>query len=114
MTGLSTPLRQSAAVLLVAVLATGCAELRWHKDGIEAAALEQDLAACRQSARLRAYREAWLFGVTPPYFIGMDPQGRSIMTYPNQLEMDRFLLEHDLMRDCMRGKGYQHVPVEKR
>ena len=105
-------LRLSAVA--VALHAAGCAELRWHKDGIEAAALGQDLAACRQLARLRAYREAWPFGLSPPYFIGMDGWRYPIAGYPDQREVERFLLEHDLVRGCMRGKGYQLVPVEKR
>ncbi|MBI3043712.1 MAG: hypothetical protein HYY78_12905 [Betaproteobacteria bacterium] len=101
------------AAIAVALHAAGCAELRWHKDGLVDAVLAKELAECQQVARLRAYREAWPFGLFPPYLIGMDRRGYPIAGYPDQREVERFLLEHDLVRGCMRGKGYALVPVEK-
>ncbi|HXF67898.1 MAG TPA: hypothetical protein VNK67_14525, partial [Burkholderiales bacterium] len=73
---------RGALGLAVALLAAGCAELRWERPGTAAAALEQDLAQCRQLARLRAEREAWPAGLDGPRVIGMDRQGRLLVSEP--------------------------------
>ena len=106
--------KNSSAAIVILLLAAGCAQLRWHKDGADAAALERDLEACQQLARLRAFREVSLFGRSMGRIVGVDARGAPIMTYPDQLETDRFLLEHDLARDCMREKGYELVPAKDR
>lgn len=104
---------RAALGLAVALLAVGCAELRWEKPGIEAAALEQDLAQCRRLARLRAEREAWPAGLEFPRVIGMDRQGRLLVSEPHTRPSERFLLEQDYTRRCMQARGYALVPVEK-
>ena len=102
--------RLSAAALLLLV---GCADLRWHKDGADAAALERDLAECRQEAHLQAERQA-----VPPTpgtrIVGVDRLGRPIIGQPERIESDRAMVEHDLARHCMGRKGYKLVPVEQR
>ncbi len=101
------------ATLLLAAFVAGCAELRWRKDGADAAALERDLGACQQLARLRAFREASPFGRASGLVIGANARGISIATYPDPVETERFLLEYDLTRACMRERGYDLVPVRK-
>ena len=105
---------QTVAALLLAASAAGCADLRWHKDGADAAALERDLGECQQQARAQAARESWSQGISNPPVIGADAQGRVILSQPGRFDTDRFLMEHDLARACMNGKGYELVPVEKR
>ena len=103
-----------AALLLLALPAAGCAELRWHKDGMDAAALERDLGECRQQARAQAARDSWSHGISRPPVVGVDAQGRAILSQPGRIDTDRFLMEHDLARFCMRNRGYELAPVEKR
>lgn len=91
----------------------GCAQLKWYKPGMDAAALEQNLAECRQLARARAVRETWPFGLAGPRIIGVDRDGRAIVFEPYPRDTDRFLREHDLTRACMHKKGYALVPVGK-
>lgn len=102
-----------AAIAAIA-LAAGCADLRWHKDGAGAAALEQDLAECRGEARIRAGPSLSALEAVSPRIVGLDATGRAVSGGHGRLDSERFLLEHDLTRICMRGKGYELVPVEKR
>jgi hypothetical protein len=102
-----------SAVAFSVVLAAGCAELRWHKDGASAAMTEQDLAACQQQARSRAVHDVWPSVPALPQWIGVDSLGRPIASYPYRYETDRFILEHDLARSCMWGKGYELAPTAK-
>ena len=96
-------LRLSAVA--VALHAAGCADLRWHKQGVDAAALDRDLGA---------RHEIGAFAPDTPRVVGVDAQGRPLAGAANRLGTDRMLLEHDLLGICMRGKGYELVPVEKR
>ena len=103
--------RRSSAAALV-LLTCACADLRWHKDGADAAALGRDLDECRQLARVQASREAWPPGASVPRIVGTDAQGHAIMGTPGPGESDRFLAEYDLERQCMSGKGYELVPAK--
>jgi len=105
--------RDLSAVSLFALLAAGCAQLEWHKPGAGPRALEQDLAECRQTARLRAAREAWPYSLLAPRVVGVDRAGRLIVVQPPPHYTERFLLEQDLARACMREKGYALVPAGK-
>ena len=96
------------------VLAAGCAHFEWQKPGASPEALERDLAGCHDDARLRARHEAPLFGRAPPAPVGMDTRGRVVTGYAGRYDTDRALLEHDLTRECMRKKGYELAPAEKR
>jgi hypothetical protein len=98
----------------LAVLVAGCAELRWHKPGVEAAMLESDLAQCRQIARLRAERESWPPWFEAPRIVGLDRQGRILVSEPHARPSERFLLEQEYTRACMRARGYELVAVEPR
>ena len=108
----ATVMRSYAAILLLAAVTTGCADVSWRKEGADPAELERDLTQCRQAARLRAGREAWPSGLPSGRAIGVDAHGVPIMAYSYSFENDRFMLEHDLTRSCMRGKGYWLAPVE--
>ena len=105
-------LRLSAAGVL-ALLAVGCADLVWRKPGTTQATLDQELEQCRQDARLQAGRELLPTLITP-LMIGADPQRRPIVVQSHQRDAERLQLEQDLTRRCMRGKGYELVPQEKR
>lgn len=102
------------SAIAAALIATGCAELRWHKEGAGTAALGRDYTECQQQARLRAYRSAGAFVPDSPRVVGVDAQGRRLIGSSSHLDTDRLLLEHDLLGACMRGKGYALVPAEKK
>ena len=102
-----------SVVALSGLLIAGCAELRWHKDGADAATLERDLATCREQAQAQAERQS-VPHAAGPRIVGVDAAGRPIVSQPERLEGDRFLAERDLTRHCMGRKGYKLVPVEKR
>src|SRR5262245_40403252 len=93
----------TAATLLL--LFAGCAEMRWEKPGVDASTLDQDLLQCTQQARLDARREE-----TPrldsALIFRADPSGRPVVV-PNPARDDRFLVEHDFISACMRGKDYE-------
>jgi len=99
-------------VAMAAAALTGCADLRWHKNGTDAATLERDLGECQQQARAEAVRESWSHGPGSP-IVGVDAQGRAILSQPGRVDTDRFLMEHDLERFCMRKRGYELVPAKK-
>ncbi len=101
---------QCVAALLLAAFASGCANLRWHKDGADAAALERDLGECQQQAHAQAVRESRSPGFSGPPIIGADARGRAVLSQPGRTDTDRFLMGHDLERICMRGRGYGLVP----
>jgi hypothetical protein len=105
-------LRLSAAGVL-ALLAVGCADLVWHKPGTPQATLNQEFEQCGQDARLQAGREL-LPTLTTPLMIGADPQRRPIVVQFHQRDADRLLLEQDLTRRCMRGRGYELKPAQRR
>jgi len=100
----------SAAVF--AVLLAGCAQLHWQRAGTDATAANRDLDECRGEARLRAARESWPFPYSAPRFVG-GGQRQLLTLYPYQHDTDRFLLENDYTRACMRERGYELAPVEK-
>jgi hypothetical protein len=103
---------QYAAVLATTVaMAAGCADLQWHKADMTPAALEKDLADCQGQARVRASQFAVPFGGEMPRMLGMDARGRAIMPALSRSDTDRFLVEHDLTRNCMNGRGYDLVPM---
>ena len=103
-------MKYQVAALLLAFSAAGCAELRWHKDGVDTAALGRDFDECQQLGRARAAQEAWPLGVATPHIIGVDALGRAIMSSPGQSNSNRFFIEHDVARFCMHSKGYELVP----
>jgi hypothetical protein len=105
---------RAPAIGIVVLVAAGCADLRWHKPGGSAAALEQDLAACQSDARVQASHFASPFLSEWPRVMGVDALGRPVVPSFTRLDSERFLYEHDLTRHCMKVKGYDLVPAEKR
>jgi hypothetical protein len=100
-----------SAVAVVVLMAAGCADLRWQKPGGSDAALEEDLAECRSQARLRTSRFSNPFATDWPRVVGADALGRPVVSPFSRLDSDSFLVEHDLTRQCMNGKGYDLVPA---
>ncbi|MBX3651776.1 MAG: hypothetical protein KF771_10445 [Burkholderiales bacterium] len=94
--------RHCTLVVTAALLLPGCAMLEWHKDGGTAETRDRDLAACAAKAQAEALR----FDVLPPPQVTVDAQGRVIAVQPPRQDNQRFLAEQDLLRACMRERGY--------
>lgn len=108
-------LRLSAVAVLC--LSAGCAELRWHRSGSDAAALELDLKDCHQLARTGSAHLAWPFPNGTTRLVATDRAGRAVLTpypYATWLDTDRSVLEFELVGACMRNKGYALARAEKR
>ncbi len=102
-----------ALLSLAALLAAGCAEMEWHKAGVDEATLERDADECRQVGRLQASRQALPPGYDAPRIVGVDAQNRPIVSTPGRVDTDRFMAEHDITRQCMAQRGYELAPAAK-
>ena len=104
-------LRLSAVALLG--LSAACADLQWHRPGVDQEALARDFEECRQIARVRAAREAWPFSLLTRRVAAFDRDGMPVVAHPPPHYTERFVLEQDYTRECMREKGYELVPADK-
>ena len=104
--------RIAVVAALLAVALAACADLQWHRPGAKPEERQQDLEQCRQEARLQSAQRTWPAG-SMPQITGVDRQGRVIVAQPYSRDTERFLLEQDLTRICMRGMGYALVPAGK-
>lgn len=95
------------------VLAAGCAGLQWDQPGTDAAAREHDLSECRNNARMQAQRETLPRAFTSPSPLATDPRGQLVVSQTSPRDADILLLQQDLTRACMEGRGYRLVPVDK-
>ena len=93
-------------VLLAGIaLLSACAPLHWHKAGATTAARDRDVAECTGEARFAARRQSPVLQSAPRVIV--DRQRRAVAVEAPRDDNERFLLEHDLMRDCMRQRGYE-------
>lgn len=95
-------MRSPALLSLTALVLVACAELRWAKPGVDAAALQQDLDACRLRARAQVARSGPRL---PPV---IDPRFGTEVGQAKQV--DQPVREEDLAHRCMREQGYSLVP----
>ncbi len=95
-----------AAALAIALLAQGCAQMQWTKDGADAATVARDQNECRVQALRRA----------PPPVAGMGSPdartgpGRPVVMAPASSN-ERFVAEHEEMSRCMQQRGYALKPA---
>jgi hypothetical protein len=92
-----------AAALLLAASACAPPPMRWEKSGADP---NRDEAACRAGAHEEAIRRM-PYGNGPPIF-GY-PQ-MSMLQWTQGIDIQRSYLEEDLVRACMRERGYALVP----
>ncbi len=94
-----------AALILSAILAGACADLRWTKAGADDAAVSRDLDECRATGLTRG-APAGGAGVTPPdqpVERGATPVGARPAASANE----RFIAEHEVVSACMQRRGYR-------
>ena len=87
------------------VLLGGCAQLEWHRADTTAAVRDRDAAECTAQARSEALRRMPLLQPPGPRIV-VDNEGRALAIQPPGSSDERFLIEHDLARACMRKRGY--------
>jgi len=97
-------MRAFASVLLFfAIALAGCAEVRWSRPGGDDAELARDLSACRKEAQDR-YGTAGAPLASPQ----LDPRFGPTGPTPAEARMQ----QAEGVGKCMRGKGYDLVPVK--
>ncbi len=87
------------------VLLSSCAPLAWHKADVTEEVRDRDATECAAYARSEALHRIPMPGLLLPHVI-VDHQGRTTPMYSFGHDEERFLLEHDLLRACMRQRGY--------
>lgn len=92
-----------------AALLSACAPLDWHKAGATATARDRDLGECTTVARSEALRRAPMQQASAPRVI-IDREGRAVAVPAPRDDNERFLVEQELQRDCMRKRGYELQP----
>ena len=97
-----------SAALAAFLFPAGCADLSWEKPGVDSATHDRDLLQCTQQARLDARREETP-GFDSALVFRADPAGRPVVV-ANAARDDRYLVEQDYIRTCMRGKAYVLTP----
>jgi hypothetical protein len=105
-------MKRFSTVALAAALAA-CQSLHWTRDGADERQIAADLDACRQQARIEAFRLSppSIHASSAPPIVVRDRDGRAVVAPPPHGDAERVLLEHDLTRACMQRKGYALVPV---
>ena len=106
--------------LFALLFLAGCTPLQWVREGAmpDPGVLEKDASTCRQEAWREAQYRSWAY--TRPYapFVRRDPFGRGFVAWPYgpwpYPFSDPFFEEQRLADFCMRAKGYELVPVEKK
>ncbi|HTR88319.1 MAG TPA: hypothetical protein VMI56_27810 [Reyranella sp.] len=90
-------------VLLLATAACSLPQTRWEKPGADEKTTAGDLVTCRRAAQQEAMRDLpWP---------GPVPIGPRSFFYRDNIESDRFYMEHRLTDFCMRNKGYTLVTI---
>jgi hypothetical protein len=101
MNAFKLPLIACAAASLLA-----CAEMDWTRPGADKAAVSRDMDDCRG---------AWLRRAEPPEVNASQQSTTSAVTTaptrPAATANERFIAEHDAVRQCMSAKGYQLTPA---
>lgn len=108
----SPVLRMRAAIaLLMASLLGACTPMQWERNGYALDTADRDWNDCRQQSIMGANR--WMFyDPFPRSFIGRDARGRAFSYYRPAPFPNRFMLEQDYLDNCLRGRGYQRVPLK--
>jgi len=101
------PLSVLVLVLVPAsALLSGCAQLEWHKPGASDEARDRDAAECTAQARAAGLKQMpMLYPHTPG--LSTDRRGRAYPSQDSRMDSERFMIEQDALRACMRLRGYE-------
>ncbi|HEX2827808.1 MAG TPA: hypothetical protein VHP37_15755 [Burkholderiales bacterium] len=95
-----SPFACAAALALAA-----CADMDWTKPGADKAAVSRDMDDCRG---------AWLRRAEPPEAKASQERTQPAVVSPGRpagSANERFIAEHEAVRQCMVAKGYQLAPA---
>jgi hypothetical protein len=101
MNALKLPLIACAVVTLL----TACADMDWTRPGADKAAVSRDMDDCRG---------AWLRRAEPPEVKSSQDPTSPAPVAPGRAAgnaNERFIQEHEAVRQCMQAKGYQLTPA---
>jgi len=90
----------------------GCTSLEWHKSDATADARDHDLTECTEGARSEARQLVPMLYPPGPRTI-VDNQRRAVPVDTSRYDNERFQVAQDLMRSCMRERGYVLQPRER-
>lgn len=97
-------------LVLATLLLGACTPMRWERNGYALENSDKDWNDCRRQSVADANR--WLFyDPFPRTYFGRDAYGRPFSYYRAPPFPNRFMLEQDYLDNCLRGRGYQRVPV---
>jgi len=97
---------QLILALIPALLLSACAsDVRWQKAGVDEGTIASDLSACRGQAQAM-YGGAGALAPSSPIDPRFGPTGPS--------PADGLMQQNQATGQCMRGKGYTLVTVEKK
>jgi hypothetical protein len=105
------------AALALALVLAACTPLQWVKADANPEHFDKDMHDCQQEAWREASIHSWnYFPIGPTMF--RDSLGRRFFAWPtgpfSDPFGDRFMEESRLAHFCMRSKGWQLVPAEKK
>ncbi len=99
-------LRPVAPVVVAGfALIGGCTPLEWHKADVANEIRDRDAADCAAQAHRDALRRVPRLQPSEPRIM-IDNQGRTLVYRPSRYDEERFSIEQDLLRACMRERGY--------
>lgn len=88
------------------MLLSGCARMEWHKAGADDEARERDAAECTTQARAAGLKQVpMLYPHTPG--LSVDRRNRVYPSQDSRLDSERFMVEQNALRECMRLRGYE-------
>jgi hypothetical protein len=96
------PLSLIACALSLSLAA--CADMEWTRAGADKAAVSRDLDECRGAALRRAPPSGGVVSQDPQM---VDRGATPSSARPAGTSNERFMAEHEDVRRCMSGKGYQ-------
>ena len=86
----------------------GCAEMQWTKAGANNATVSRELDECRGAALRRAPPPGGVASQDPQV---IDRGATPMATRPSGTSNERFIAEHDAVRQCMAQRGYTLTPA---
>jgi hypothetical protein len=100
----------------LALATAACAPMEWVKADVTPEVRQKDAYECQRDAWRDARLRTWYYQPISPAVV-QDPSGRRFISGPAYYGdpfNDPLMEEARLTQGCMRARGYELVPVEKR
>jgi hypothetical protein len=110
-------MRFQLAIAAAAGALAACTPMQWVREDATPEQLQEDSIHCQQEAWREARMRSWYYRPIAPPLI-RDASGRRFLAWPygpyNDPFGDPYLEEARLAHFCMRSKGYELQPVDKK